>query len=315
MSYLNLYKHILGINPVGIINNFLLERYANSANALRQVPIKIYYPQASGLFPVIIFSHGSGGSKNAFSYLGRFWASHGYISIHPTHFGSDKSVFQSGGRDALENSSKDPQQWRDRAGDISFLIDSLKQLERNIPPLTQKIDYSHIGVSGHSYGAYTAILIAGALVDIPQQPNITFQDERACAFLGISSQGSGTYGLTKSSWNEIQAPVMTVSGTKETGGKGKPKSWRLEPFKYMPPGNKYHTLIQNAEHSSYNDYKRSTEISKLEMQAINDIHTYLQSASIAFWDAYLKEDNSAREYLKSKMLQIYSNGKASIFER
>ncbi len=33
----------------------------------RQLPLKIYYSHAPGLFPIIIFSHGAGGSKTAFT--------------------------------------------------------------------------------------------------------------------------------------------------------------------------------------------------------------------------------------------------------
>src|SRR5581483_9906365 len=59
----------------------------------RKVPVKIYYPQTgSGPFPVIIFSHGLGGSRDGYEYLGRYWASHGYVSVHLQHLGSDSSI-------------------------------------------------------------------------------------------------------------------------------------------------------------------------------------------------------------------------------
>src|SRR5690349_16713527 len=45
----------------------------------RQVPVKIYFPKnGMGPFPIIIFSHGLGGSRDGYEYLGRHWASHGY---------------------------------------------------------------------------------------------------------------------------------------------------------------------------------------------------------------------------------------------
>ncbi|PSB31432.1 alpha/beta hydrolase [Chlorogloea sp. CCALA 695] len=58
----------------------------------RQLPLKIYYPHAPGLFPVIIFSHGAGGSKAAFTYLSTFLASCGYICIHSTHCGNNVNI-------------------------------------------------------------------------------------------------------------------------------------------------------------------------------------------------------------------------------
>ena len=49
----------------------------------RDVPVKIYYPKSGeGPFPVIVFSHGLGGSREGYAYLGDHWASHGYVSGH-----------------------------------------------------------------------------------------------------------------------------------------------------------------------------------------------------------------------------------------
>src|ERR1700685_27170 len=61
----------------------------HDADRNRDVPVKIYYPTtapaAAGKLPIIIFSHGLGGSREGYSYLGKYWASHGYISVHLTH--------------------------------------------------------------------------------------------------------------------------------------------------------------------------------------------------------------------------------------
>ena len=61
----------------------------------RELPVKIYYPQGgAGPLPVIIVSHGLGGSRDGYEYLGRHWASYGYVSVHVQHKGSDTSVWQ-----------------------------------------------------------------------------------------------------------------------------------------------------------------------------------------------------------------------------
>src|ERR1051325_8900796 len=51
----------------------------------KEVPLKIYFPDAPGLFPVVVFSHGLYGSRETYWALGNYWASHGYVSIHPSH--------------------------------------------------------------------------------------------------------------------------------------------------------------------------------------------------------------------------------------
>jgi hypothetical protein len=56
----------------------------------REIPLKIYYPDhISSSLPLIVFSHGYGGSREGYEYLGRGWADAGYIVIFPTHIGSD----------------------------------------------------------------------------------------------------------------------------------------------------------------------------------------------------------------------------------
>ena len=61
----------------------------------RDVPVKIYYPKSGdGPFPVVLFSHGLGGTRDTYEYLGRRWASHGYVCVHLQHLGSDSAVWQ-----------------------------------------------------------------------------------------------------------------------------------------------------------------------------------------------------------------------------
>ncbi len=57
----------------------------------RTVPVKIYYPAENGgkTIPVILFSQGLGASRETYSYLGEYWAAHGYISVHVPHAGDD----------------------------------------------------------------------------------------------------------------------------------------------------------------------------------------------------------------------------------
>src|SRR5579863_6163408 len=87
------YQPSPGTNQVGII------RYEwQDASRDREVPVKIYYPtNGAGPFPVIIFSHGLGGSREGYAYLGEDWVAHGYVSVHVQHHGSDQGIFKDGG--------------------------------------------------------------------------------------------------------------------------------------------------------------------------------------------------------------------------
>ena len=57
----------------------------------RPVPARLYLPhRASPAHPVplLVFSHGLGGSRLGYSYLGRHWADAGIASLHPQHVGT-----------------------------------------------------------------------------------------------------------------------------------------------------------------------------------------------------------------------------------
>lgn len=297
----------------------------------RELPVRVYYPQESGSFPAIIFSHGTGGSKESFSYLGKLWASCGYVCIHPTHLGSDFSCLAKVGLQALLEITNQPESWLERPKDISFVIDSLSEIEQQIPDLAGKINQSFIGVSGHSYGAYTTMLLAGAIIEMPGVKAASLgRDDRAWAFLPISPPGTGRLGLNDCSWDKIAAPVMSISGTKDQGWEGEPPTWRMEAFKYMRPCDKYHVLIKGANHFSFDPdagirkkpFQRINRINKIarsqnlqEEESKILLKNYLKNASIAFWDAYLKFKKPAKDYINSDTLTKSSNGDITIFNK
>ena len=56
------------------------------ANRKRPVPVRLYLPQQAspnGPVPLVVFSHGLGGSRMGYSYLARHWADAGMASLHP----------------------------------------------------------------------------------------------------------------------------------------------------------------------------------------------------------------------------------------
>lgn len=275
----------------------------------KEIPIKVYYPKAKGKFPVIIFSHGAGGSMKGYQYLGKYWASHGYISIHPTHYGSDTSILKMGDRKhnlkALKKCANDPKIWKSRPKDISFIIDSFDRIQRERPELKDKMDPSNIGVAGHSYGAYTAMAVAGMRIDMPGARDVSFKDDRARAFIALSPQGTGQMGIHDSSWIKITDPVMIISGSQDRGMAGQSPSWRLEAYKNLPIGNKFCVFIEGADHMSF---AGSLPTGK-DYSIIED---YVEIVTNAFWDNYLKHNYKARKYLESGEITKETGGKVKI---
>ena len=287
----------------------------------KDVPVTVTAPDDAGPFPVILFSHGVGSDGTQNESLLRWWASHGYVVISPTH--SDSLRWQQRRQDLCDRdgsgieegdiglqgiirlAAHDPQAGAQRVRDLSFVLDSLSELEAKVPTLAGKIDRAHVGVTGSAMGAYTAELISGATVSVPGATKaISFRDPRARAVLQLSSVGSGQQGLTKSSWNTVRLPMMTMTGSEDRGRDEQGPEWKREPFALSPAtGNKYHVFITGAQRGSFGGrfaghrrYKQlATGDPKTDQKAI---FCYIEQTSLAFWDMTLKNDAAAKTLLR-----------------
>ena len=132
----------------------------------RAVPVRLYLPagaDAGRALPLVVFSHGIGGSRRGYSYLGRYFASQGYASLHLQHVGSDRSLWAGNmfglvGR--LQSAAQEDEAIA-RVGDLRFALDQLLGSSE----LGVKIDAARIVAAGHSYGANTMLLAVGARVE------------------------------------------------------------------------------------------------------------------------------------------------------
>jgi predicted dienelactone hydrolase len=261
----------------------------------RTIPVKIYYPDAAGPFPVIVFSHGALASKDDYSGLGHFWASFGYVSIHPSH---TDSVADSGFSGSLKQAIGDPRAWEARPRDVSFVLDSLTHVARFAPQLAGKLDLAHVGVAGHSFGAYTAALIGGTTIHLPgKQGPQSFADRRAAAIVLLSPQGEGRLGLTADSWDHLRVPVLLIFGSRDFGPFGEPPAWRNEAYLKAPPDDKYDVELQGATHMEVAATLAAAG------DAPDRLFRCVEVETLAFWNAYLRRDPEARHHLLSQDLQ------------
>src|SRR5205085_1277074 len=135
---------------------------------------------------------------------------------------------------------------------VTFLLDSLAEIENRIPALKGRLDRVRVGVGGHSYGAYTSQMIGGATLKLPgEATRRSFADKRVVAVLLMSAQGRDRIGLTDGSWDSLRVPMMLMTGSEDTGRAGQSPDWRLEPYKFSPPGDKYAVFIEGANHLSF----------------------------------------------------------------
>jgi predicted dienelactone hydrolase len=286
-------------------------------NRGKDVHVRIFYPNDAGNYPAIVFSHGAGGSQSCCDGLTRHWATYGYVTIQPTHddsavqrrnAGEENIRFTQAVRDAL----KKPALWEGRPLDISYVLDSLRSLENRVAGLAGKIDADRIGVGGHSMGSYTTEAIAGAIVDLPGHPGRNFADPRVKAVLCLSPQGPGQFGLNDHSFDQISLPYMGMTGSLDSLGPVASPAWHKTPFDRSQPGDKYHLFIEGADHMSFITPRTLLPGRAEQGGAILD---YTNSASLAFWDAYLKGDARAKTYLQSGALEKSSHGAVKLSRR
>jgi predicted dienelactone hydrolase len=284
----------------------------------KNLHLRVQYPEAAGTYPVILFSHGAGGSKDGYVGLTSFWAKHGYVTIQPSHADSlalrldlrDKSAAEKRAMAGTVTQLDDPKAWEDRVRDLSLIMDSLDEIVRQAPGLAGKMNRALIGVGGHSFGAGTTLTIGGALLDIPNGPSRKrYTDPRVKALLVVSGQGKDRFGFTEHSWAEIRLPMMSMTGSRDFGYKEQTPDWRREAYRGSPAGDKYDVFIEGATHMTFSG--RLVE-SGQEKPALFE---YAKLSSLGFWDAYLKKSDAAKVWLVNGSIEGESKGVVRIRHR
>ncbi|HCO25889.1 MAG TPA: dienelactone hydrolase, partial [Gimesia maris] len=84
-------------NPLKTIENSSskpIDITMRDKNRDRDIPLRIYLPAQKQAAPVVLFSHGLGGSRTGCQYLGEHWSARGYVVVYMQHAGSDEAVWK-----------------------------------------------------------------------------------------------------------------------------------------------------------------------------------------------------------------------------
>ncbi len=126
--------------------------------AVRDAPMR----SDAGPYPVVFFSHGSGGVRMQSTYYTVDMASHGYVVVSPDHIGNTLSdIIVTGDLTTADLAES----LGNRPLDLSFLREELELLEDG-DPLAELMDFEHVGVTGHSFGALTSLRWMGQGADV-----------------------------------------------------------------------------------------------------------------------------------------------------
>lgn len=265
----------------------------------RTVPVKIYYPASGpGSFPIIIFSHGLGGSRDHYEYLGRHWAGQGYVSVHLQHAGSDDAVW----RDeqpaermrAMRRATLQPGNAIERARDVSFAIGQLEHWNRTNTTFKDRLDLSRVGVAGHSFGAHTTLTIAGQNYTPRLGARTSLADPRVKAVLPMSAPVPANKSNLNAVYSAIRIPCFHMTGTKDTSPINDTKAEeRRLPFDHSQNSDQFLITFQNGDHAIFSGRPRTMSGGEHDAR----FQELICESSTLFWDAYLREDANAKTRL------------------
>lgn len=289
----------------------------DASRAGRAVPIKVHLPDWTGPFPVIVVSHGAGGSWDANHAQAHHLASHGYVVLALEHPASNTEVLRKGLRFGanLKAMTHDAGEVLGRPKDVSFAINQAERWNLDHPQLKGLFDLSRVGLMGHSFGAYTTLVVCGARPALDWlEPAVApgrglgpdLSDRRVKACVALSPQGPGEPFFLEQSYATIDRPVLAISGSRDSQQGTTPEN-RRRYFDLVPAGQKVFVWLANADHASFSDAAGSKRAG-LPSRARVDVQPVSRAATLLFFEAQLRGQAEAAQRLSSVGLQPLAGG-------
>jgi predicted dienelactone hydrolase len=276
-----------------------LGNWTDKERSDRDVPYKMYIPaDAKGALPVVLFSHGLGGTRDGAAYLLEYLAAHGYVVVAVQHHGSDGPALFGGSGEPVTQPSQSrirettsPAAAVERFKDIPFAIDALEEMNRSDAGLHGRLDMSHVGMSGHSFGAITTLVIAG---QSSPRAGLMFADDRIKAAIAYSPS-KPRQGDPADAFANILVPTFHMTGTDDHNpfDASEPPSDRQIPYRSITRADRFLLVFNGGDHMVYSGRERRGG-ARPNDQAFQAL---VQKASLAYWDMYLRGNAEARTYL------------------
>lgn len=262
--------------------------------------VRVSAPTQGRALPVIVFSHGMTLTMDDYIPLSDFWAAHGFVVIQPTHL------------DSLGLAPGDPRTpdiWRSRVQDLTHILDQLDRVEAAVPGLPGRIDGRRVVAAGHSWGAQTASMLAGArVIEGGRAPGQSMADARVKAALLLCLPGTGGADLTpfaaqyfpfmNPDFTDLTTPSLVVAGDHDQSPLStRGPDWFTDGYQ-LSPGATDLLVLAGAEHGlggiqGYNDTRTTDECP--QRVAI------VQHATMAWLRTALDIDDSAWPFERQRL--------------
>jgi len=258
----------------------------------RVIPLLVSLPKQRTPAPIVLFSHGLGGSREGCGYLREHWSARGYAAVFLQHPGSDASVWQNVPQLQRMRAMKQAasmENMQARIDDVAAVLDALAEWQQQPGhPLAGRLDLKHVGMSGHSFGARTTQAVAGQT----GWPARDGPDNRIDAAV-IFSPSAPRLRSAEAAFGSVTIPWLLMTGTDDVAPiGGATVASRLAVFPALPAGGKFELVLADGTHAAFTDHDGT-----LQHDRNPNHHRAIKAISTAFWDTYLKGDAEAKIWL------------------
>ncbi|MBZ5609537.1 MAG: hypothetical protein LAP38_14845 [Acidobacteriia bacterium] len=184
-----------------------------------------------GKWPLVVFSHGSGGTRVGYVYFTEFLASHGFIVMAADHIGNSRftivnnQVVKAGGPRGQASA-------KDRPKDVSFLIDAMTRMNNGGDSrFAGRVDLDQVAAAGMSFGGSTT-------------ENVVEQERRVKA--GVMLAPGGPVGDR----TNFSTPIFMMIGTEDATLRAQGNA-RNRNYYEVSKGPKYFVEIKDAGHYTF----------------------------------------------------------------
>ena len=201
-------------------------------------------PPAAGPFPLVVYSHGSGGLRYVSGFLTEHLASQGFVVVAPDHLGNTAIDEFTGTSDPQEQVAQD------RPVDVEAVIAAATSGAIGFEDLTPSIDRAHVGVIGHSFGGFTALTTGANTSAAGGEPAVD-------AVVGMAPYAEIIPDQTLSA-NKV--PTLLLSGTSDITtpiAANTDRAWSLTAGRPLVRAD-----IAKAGHQSFTDVCRYQELAR-----------------------------------------------------